>query len=473
MSNTLWCGFVTEKLYLQSGQFTSTLKTSEYVGSIDIYPFGVSSDGTNTPWAGSQADKLYLTSGQFTSTLKTSEYVGSIDTLPQGVSFDRINTPWVGNSADKLYLTSGQFTSTLKTSEYVGSIDTAPRGISFDRVNTPWAGNAADKLYLTSGQFTSTLKTSEYIGGIDTSPRGISFDRVNTPWVGNAADKLYLTSGQFTSTLKTSEYVGSIDTSPTDIDTDDIDSRLPSMEIPASVFNPVLLNQFVDHPVTFNKSFSNALLLNQSVPISITFDRHLSETILFSQRANIGVSELASSIILLNQSVIINIIPPVRGGNPTLNRFIRRTLYNLKRQYGNRIDIYKLQDTATDYQTGEKTVTKSVIVVRKCVVLPVKIAREVVQTITQISANKMFVYGGSYDAGTRMFIIDARDMPNNYEFTNDDWLIYNGRRYDIKSIEEFEQNAAWSIIGKEVKGVRPEQVFFAHITEQFVLEQTV
>ncbi len=159
--------------------------------------------------------------------------------------------------------------------------------------------------------------------------------------------------------------------------------------------------------------------------------------------------------------------------NQNLNRFIRKTIYSLKRQYGNRVDVYKLLDTETDYQTGEKTVTKSVTIVRKCIVLPVKIAREVEQSITQISANKMFVYGGSYDAGTRMFIIDARDMSDDYEFTNDDWIVYDGRRYDIKSIEEFEQHAAWTIICKEVKGVRPEQVFFAHITEQLALEHTV
>ena len=161
------------------------------------------------------------------------------------------------------------------------------------------------------------------------------------------------------------------------------------------------------------------------------------------------------------------------GENRTLNRFIRRTLYGLKRQYGSRVDVYQLNSAATDYETGVKTVNKSVYTVRKCIVLPVKIAREVVQTITQISANKSFVYGGSYDAGTRMFIIDARDMPDAYEFTNDDWIVYGGRRYDIKSIEEFEQHSAWTIICKEVKGVRPEQVFSAHITEQLGLDHEV
>jgi hypothetical protein len=159
--------------------------------------------------------------------------------------------------------------------------------------------------------------------------------------------------------------------------------------------------------------------------------------------------------------------------NPMLNRFIRRTLYSLKRQYGNAIDLYKLIDTETNYKTGVKTVSKSVVTIRKCIILPVKIAREVVQTITHISANKMFIYGGSYDAGTRMFIIDARDLPNNYEIVNDDWLVYNNRRYEIKSIEEFEQHTAWVIVAKEVKGVEPEQIYHIRLTEQFDLESQV
>ena len=147
------------------------------------------------------------------------------------------------------------------------------------------------------------------------------------------------------------------------------------------------------------------------------------------------------------------------GVNRGMNRFIRKTLYSLKRQYGGRVDVYKLDSTDTDYETGVKTYVRTMICVPRCVVLPVKIQREVVQSISQVSANKTFVYGGTYDAGTRMFIIDARDLPGAYEMTNDDWLVYDGHRYDIKSITEFEQHTGWVIVGKEVKGVRPEQIF--------------
>lgn len=189
---------------------------------------------------------------------------------------------------------------------------------------------------------------------------------------------------------------------------------------------------------------------------------------------------MASSTLSLNQTVtflkeVTQSLPVSAKSrcNPTLNRFIRRTIYSLKRQYGNRVDVYQLNYADTDYETGTKIVDKTAYTVRKCIVLPVKIAREVVQSISQISANKAFVYGGSYDAGTRMFIIDTRDLPDDFRFTNDDWIVHDGRRYDIKSIEEFEQHTAWSIIGKEVKGVKPEQVFFMHVTEQLGIEQNV
>lgn len=39
----------------------------------------------NTPWVGDTDDKLYLQSGQFSATMKTSRAVGTIDTLPRDI----------------------------------------------------------------------------------------------------------------------------------------------------------------------------------------------------------------------------------------------------------------------------------------------------------------------------------------------------------------------------------------------------
>ena len=105
------------------------------MGTVDLTPGGCSYDGTNTPWTGAEADKLYLQSGEFTSTLKTSESITGIDTAPRGISWDGVNTPWTGGTGSKLYLQSGQFTSTLKTSENIWAIDAATQDICTDDVN--------------------------------------------------------------------------------------------------------------------------------------------------------------------------------------------------------------------------------------------------------------------------------------------------------------------------------------------------
>jgi hypothetical protein len=142
--------------------------------------------------------------------------------------------------------------------------------------------------------------------------------------------------------------------------------------------------------------------------------------------------------------------------NHKLIRFIRRNIYMLKKDYGSSITVYKLIVADTDYESGKKTATRISYEISRAVVLPVNIKREVIQSISVISANKKIVQGGMYDVGMRTFIIDRRDA----DFTtinNDDWIVYDNKRYDIKAIEEFEQRTAWLIIARELEGVVPAQ----------------
>ena len=59
----------------------------------------------SSPWCGQEGVKLYLQSGQFTSTIKTSQDVSAVETTPDGISYDDTNTPWSEHTDDKLYLT--------------------------------------------------------------------------------------------------------------------------------------------------------------------------------------------------------------------------------------------------------------------------------------------------------------------------------------------------------------------------------
>jgi len=148
--------------------------------------------------------------------------------------------------------------------------------------------------------------------------------------------------------------------------------------------------------------------------------------------------------------------PPV---NRNLNQRIRQSLYQLKKNYGAPIDIYKLVSSETDTRTGEKVSVITVTHVRRAVVVPARIDRSAQQTISIISANKQFVTGGHYDMSQRDFIIDRRDVPAIPELTADDWIVYNGRKYQVKTVETLEVDAGWIITGRELVGEIPAQIF--------------
>ena len=142
-----------------------------------------------------------------------------------------------------------------------------------------------------------------------------------------------------------------------------------------------------------------------------------------------------------------------------LNKRIDANLYMLKRTYGGTISIYQMGDATLDHLTGIRTVPRTVTVVRRAIILPVKIKREVVQSISLISANKAFVVGGNFDTNLRMFIVERDDAPDITKLTESDWIVYRNKRYEIKSFEEYEFDSAWVVIGKAVSGDIPEQIY--------------
>jgi len=145
--------------------------------------------------------------------------------------------------------------------------------------------------------------------------------------------------------------------------------------------------------------------------------------------------------------------------NPSLNYLIKRTLYDLKKRYGNEISVYRLEASNTDYETGVKTATKSVIDVRSAIVLPTNEVRRFFASIAFITASKQFLSPGNqgFDQNQRGFIIAAEDIPG-FEFEPEDWIVYRGKRYDVSVIERLEFDTGWLIIAKELKGTVPERI---------------
>jgi len=156
------------------------------------------------------------------------------------------------------------------------------------------------------------------------------------------------------------------------------------------------------------------------------------------------------------------------NGSPNLNRTLRQVIYELKHSYGAPVDVYKLDAAATDRRTGVKTATKSVITVRKTVVMPASTMRKIFQGISYLSASKPFASlgGQGWDGTSRAFIFEGRDLPG-YEWQVQDWIVYRDRRYDVSIIETLEFDTGWLIVGKEVKGGTPERIIHQNVVNSF------
>jgi len=159
--------------------------------------------------------------------------------------------------------------------------------------------------------------------------------------------------------------------------------------------------------------------------------------------------------------------------NYNLIRFIRRCISQMKREYGGPVTIYHLNDATTNLQTGVKSVDRDSVYISRAVVLPKKLSRDAVQSISLISANKKVVQGGTYDPGTRTFIIDRRDVPSDWDLRQDDWIVYDSKRYDMKWISEFEQKTAWLVVGREVERLVPEEDIYCAGTSLITLSDEV
>jgi len=158
--------------------------------------------------------------------------------------------------------------------------------------------------------------------------------------------------------------------------------------------------------------------------------------------------------------------------NRSLTRRLSSILYSLKRSFGGVIDIYQIGDATTDTRTGVKTIPKTSITIDRAIILPAKAVREAIQSISVISANKKFVYGGTYDSTVRLFIVDKKDVPT-LELRESDYIVYNDRKYEIKDFQEFEFDAGWTITAKAVLGIIPEKIFRVAAENFFNLTQSI
>lgn len=166
----------------------------------------------------------------------------------------------------------------------------------------------------------------------------------------------------------------------------------------------------------------------------------------------------------------------MQRSNP--RKFVTHVIGSLKKQHGATVQVYKSITETVNWQDGTRTTNDSCIEVDNCIVLPVRITSELVQTISYISANKPSVQGGYFGTGRRNFIFDFADrrgLPRNYVWDLADYIIIDDNqtgalaRYDVEKFEELHFGAGWLVTGVKVQGVVPQRSVKQNITHTLQL----
>lgn len=150
-------------------------------------------------------------------------------------------------------------------------------------------------------------------------------------------------------------------------------------------------------------------------------------------------------------------------------RFIRKVLYQLKRRYGNPVNLIKIVSETDNLETGARTQVKENLLVDRAIILPSTIKREVFYDRAYLTGNKEFTYGASNDTDTRTFIFDRDDL-GSWIITIGQILIYSGKRYDVREVQEFEENTGYVVLAKESENVPLGNVISISIFDDLLLD---
>jgi len=154
--------------------------------------------------------------------------------------------------------------------------------------------------------------------------------------------------------------------------------------------------------------------------------------------------------------------------NRRQTRFIRKTLYSLKREFGFPVTFHKLIETY-NLETGARTPTIEIKKVNRVIVMPDALQRKFDYDLAYIAAAKNFTYGGFYDTSLRRIIVDRQDL-GNFELELGMYFIWSEKRWEIAKIVEFELQTGFIVFARAVEGVIRYKVSEMNLESSLVFE---
>ncbi len=151
--------------------------------------------------------------------------------------------------------------------------------------------------------------------------------------------------------------------------------------------------------------------------------------------------------------------------------FLRRTLYQLKRQYGFPIAVYRMTIGQPDLETGLKSVTRIKVGIDRAIVMPMKAELLGFYGNALLKAGRDFAYGGFQDQDMKIVIIDARDLPDDFTIEKQDYVVYQHKKYEVGKSTKLEDNYGYLLTLKGIEGTEPNEVHEAIVYQSIRLIQ--
>jgi hypothetical protein len=133
-------------------------------------------------------------------------------------------------------------------------------------------------------------------------------------------------------------------------------------------------------------------------------------------------------------------------------REMRRAIYALKRKFPQSVVLCRTTGTSTDVSTGRQTETLVKSTIKRAVFLPARALRDFAYDLSFIAANKNFTYGGLYDHTKRVVLIDRRDVDSSFVVDLNMHVIFDGRRYEVKELREYEEQEVILLVIDSLSG---------------------
>jgi hypothetical protein len=103
--------------------------------------------------------------------------------------------------------------------------------------------------------------------------------------------------------------------------------------------------------------------------------------------------------------------------------------------------------------------------------LPIRLIRDNEYESSFLTANRNFVYGGTFDKSIQIFVIDAKDI--SIVPSIDDYLIIGDSRFNIKDVSKLDYNQGYLITAEAIEGDFLNRLFEETVTQALSLGSEV